>query len=188
MAPQGSIPVAATVLGTIGTILWCVQLVPQIWTNWRTKSTDGLPGSMMFLWALCGVPFGTYSIVQNFNVPIQVQPQCFMALCLVSWAQTLLYSRGWRAWAVALLAVAVAAVFAGVEAALILTIRPIYDAGNETPVLVVGIVASVLLAVGLLPPYGEIWKRKGRVIGINWVSDLPGLLTVCPLDRDVRES
>lgn len=25
----------------------------QIWTNWRTKKTDGLPGSMMFLWALC---------------------------------------------------------------------------------------------------------------------------------------
>lgn len=29
------------------------QLVPQIWTNWRTKKTDGLPSSMMFLWALC---------------------------------------------------------------------------------------------------------------------------------------
>lgn len=38
--------------------------------------------------------------------------------------------------------------------------------------LVVGIVASVLLAAGLLPPYGEIWKRRGRVIGINWVRRL----------------
>ncbi|ROV93259.1 hypothetical protein VPNG_09570 [Cytospora leucostoma] len=172
MAPQASIPVAATVLGTIGTILWCVQLVPQIWTNWRTKSTDGLPGSMMFLWALCGVPFGTYSVVQNFNLPIQVQPQCFMALCLASWAQTLVYSRRrrpWRPWAAALLGVGAAAVFAGVEAALVLTIRPVYDRGDDTPVLVVGIVASVLLAAGLLPPYGEIWKRRGRVIGINWV-------------------
>lgn len=169
MAPQASIPVAATVLGTIGTILWCVQLVPQIWTNWRTKSTDGLPGSMMFLWALCGVPFGTYAVVQNFNMPIQVQPQVFMVLCLTSWAQTLVYSRRWRAWRAALLALAVGAVFAGVEAALILTIRPIYVAGDETPVLVVGVVASVLLAAGLLPPYGEIWKRRGRVIGINWI-------------------
>lgn len=35
--------------------------------------------------------------------------------------------------------------------------------------LVVGIIASVLLAAGLLPPYGEIWKRRGRVVGINWV-------------------
>lgn len=39
--------------------------------------------------------------------------------------------------------------------------------------LVVGIIASVLLAVGLLPPYGEIWKRRGRVVGINWVRGTP---------------
>lgn len=53
MAPQTSIPVAANILGTIGTVFWCIQLVPQIWYNWRQKKTDGLPGSMMFLWALC---------------------------------------------------------------------------------------------------------------------------------------
>lgn len=53
MAPQGSIPVAANVLGTIGTVLWCVQLVPQIWYNWKQKKTDGLPGAMMLIWALC---------------------------------------------------------------------------------------------------------------------------------------
>lgn len=123
MAPQTSIPVSANVLGTIGTVLWCVQLVPQIWTNWRTKSTDGLPGSMMFLWALCGVPFGAYSIIQNFNYPIQVQPQCFMTLCLLSWAQTLIYYHKWSSSKATLLAVATAAVFGGVEAALILTIR-----------------------------------------------------------------
>ena len=37
--------------------------------------------------------------------------------------------------------------------------------------MVVGIVAAILLVVGLLPPYGEIWKRRGRVIGINWVGN-----------------
>lgn len=77
----------------------------------------------MFLWAICGVPFGAYSIVQNFNVPIQVQPQCFMGLCLVSWAQVLVYGRGWRAWAAAAMGITVAAACAGVEAALILTLR-----------------------------------------------------------------
>ena len=48
--------------------------------------------------------------------------------------------------------------------------QPLYNRGNDTAILVIGIIASVLLAVGLLPPYGEIWKRRGRVIGINWVS------------------
>jgi hypothetical protein len=70
----------------------------------------------MFLWALCkflvvrtsaapvasrvwpdhtagGLPFGVYAIAQNFNIPLQVQPQVFMALCLVSWVQILLYHR-----------------------------------------------------------------------------------------------
>jgi uncharacterized protein with PQ loop repeat len=88
---DSNIPVAANVLGTIGTVLWCVQLVPQIWYNWRQKKTDGLPGTMMFLWALCGVPFGVYSVVQQFNIPIQIQPQIFALLCLISWGQTIYY-------------------------------------------------------------------------------------------------
>ncbi|OAA60562.1 Cystinosin/ERS1p repeat protein [Niveomyces insectorum RCEF 264] len=159
MAPQTHIPVAANVLG----------LVPQIWTNWRTKKTDGLPASMMFLWAVCGVPFGAYAIIQNFNYPIQVQPQVFMALCLVSWGQVLVYHHHWPAWKGVIVGLVMAVLFAGVEVALILGLRPIYSRGHEAPALAVGIVASILLAAGLLPPYGEIYKRRGRVVGINWV-------------------
>jgi len=35
--------------------------------------------------------------------------------------------------------------------------------------ILIGSIAAVLLAAGLIPPYWEIWKRRGRVIGINWV-------------------
>ncbi|KAI1314063.1 PQ loop repeat-domain-containing protein [Xylaria venustula] len=169
MAPQGQIPVVANVLGTIGTVFWSVQLIPQAWTNWRHKNTEGLPAVMMFLWAICGVPFGVYAIAQNFNIPIQVQPQVFMALCLVNWGQILLYTHKWPQWKVLVVTIGTAAIFAGAETALVLTIRPIYKAGNETPVLVIGVLAAILLAAGLLPPYGEAWKRRGRIIGINFV-------------------
>ncbi|KAI1157478.1 PQ loop repeat-domain-containing protein [Nemania serpens] len=169
MAPQGEIPVAANVLGTIGTVLWSVQLIPQAWANWRTKDTDGLPASMMFLWAICGVPFGVYAIVQNFNIPIQVQPHVFLFLCLVNWGQTLLYSHKWPLWKVIVATTGTAALFAGVETALILTLRPVYRAGHETPAIVIGAIAAILLAAGLLPPYGEAWKRRGRIVGINFV-------------------
>lgn len=64
MAPQTSIPISANVLGTIGTVFWCIQLIPQIWYNWKQKKTDGLPGLMMFIWAVSAVPFGVYAIVQ----------------------------------------------------------------------------------------------------------------------------
>lgn len=35
--------------------------------------------------------------------------------------------------------------------------------------VIVGVVASIILAAGLIPPYIEIWKRNGRVVGINWM-------------------
>lgn len=169
MAPQTSIPVTANILGTIGTVFWCVQLLPQIYYNWKQKKTDGLPGLMMFLWAISAVPFGVYAVVQNFNVPIQIQPQVFCALSLVSWAQILTYNNGYAPWKASVLATVIATGFAGVELLLILTLRPLYDRGVSWPIMIVGIAAAILLAAGLLPPYFELWKRKGRVVGINFV-------------------
>jgi len=124
---------------------------------------------MMLIWAACAVPFGAYSIVQNFNIPIQVQPQCFGTFALVTWAQILIYHNKWPAWKASTLALTLWLLFGGIEAALILTLQPIYDRGIGFPMVIMGVVASVLLAAGLVPPYLEIWKRRGRVIGINWV-------------------
>ncbi|KAN0089397.1 PQ-loop domain containing protein [Hyaloscypha variabilis] len=164
MAPQTSIPVVCipSPLLITNTSFW-------IWTNYRAKKTDGLPGIMMFLWAVCAVPFGAYSIAQNFNIPIQVQPQVFGTLCLVSWAQTLIYHDRWPAWKASSIAGAIWLVLCGAEAALILTLKPLYDRGINFPMIILGVIASILLAVGLLPPYIEIYKRRGRVIGINWI-------------------
>ena len=36
--------------------------------------------------------------------------------------------------------------------------------------IILGVLASILLVIGLVPPYFEIWSRRGRVIGISWVS------------------
>jgi hypothetical protein len=58
-------------------------------------------------------------------------------------------------------------IYSGAEAALILTLRPLYEKGTEWPMLIVGVIASILLAAGLVPPYFEIWKRHGRVVGIG---------------------
>lgn len=162
------VPIAANVLGTIGTVFWCVQLVPQIYANWKHKQTDGLPSAMMLLWAISGVPFGTYAVVQHFNTPLQIQPQLFCALSLVSWVQILVYKNGWTWLKASAYGVITALVFGGVEAALILTLRPLYDRGIGYPMIIVGVIASILLAAGLLPPYHEMWKRHGRVVGISF--------------------
>jgi hypothetical protein len=95
-----------------------------------------------------------------------------------------LSSSRWPAWKASLIAGAIWLVLGGAEAALILTLKvidkswkfedsltkkPLYDRGINFPMIILGVIASILLAVGLLPPYIEIYKRRGRVIGINWV-------------------
>ena len=106
-------------------------------------------------------------------MPIQIQPQIFCLLSLVTWGQILHYNGGWPAWKATLISAATAATFGGVELVLILTLRPLYLRGIAWPLMMVGIIAAILLAAGLLPPYAELWKRGGRVVGIHW-----GFLTI----------
>ncbi|EAS31321.3 PQ loop repeat protein [Coccidioides immitis RS] len=169
MAEGKEIPVAANVLGTIGTVLWCIQLVPQIWYNWRRKNTDGLPASMMLLWALCAPPFGIYMILQGVNIPIQIQPQIFGTLCLICWAQILVYHHNYTRVKATVITLALAVLLGGSEVLFILTLRIPYRKGITWPALLFGILATILLVLGLMSPYQEIWKRRGRVVGINWV-------------------
>ena len=91
MAPQAAVPLAATVLGTIGTVFWSIQLLPQIYFNNQLKDTEGMPALMMLLWAISAIPFGVYAIVQKFAIPLQVQPQIFCTFTLVCWGQIMRY-------------------------------------------------------------------------------------------------
>ena len=78
---------------------------------------------MMLLWAACGPPLGVYMIVQNFNKPIQVQPQIFTALSLVAWSQTLVYGKGWSAWKATFAGAGLAALLGGIEVLLVFLLR-----------------------------------------------------------------
>ncbi|KAJ5107800.1 hypothetical protein N7456_004475 [Penicillium angulare] len=164
-----NITLSSNVLGTIGTVLWCIQLIPQIWYNYRRKKTDGFPAAMMFLWASCSVPMGAYLILQEVNIPLQIQPQIFGFFSLVSWCQVLYYGHNYSVLKATVLCLGTSALFGGLEALLILTLRIPYNKGVTWPDIVVGVVAAILLSAGLLPPYFELWKRDGRVIGFNWV-------------------
>lgn len=161
---------ASTVLGTIGTVCWCVQLIPQIWYNWKRKDCTGFPPMMMFLWALCGVPFAIYFISTRANVAVQVQPVLFFFFCTTAWTQTLYYPPVQVPRKKILVYVGTfIAVSAGVAGGFIPWLRRLYDDGTSWPTLIFGILASILLALGLVPPYFELAKRKGRVVGIHFL-------------------
>ncbi|KAI1915633.1 hypothetical protein LOZ61_001564 [Ophidiomyces ophidiicola] len=147
MAGGKEIPIAANVLGTIGTVLWCIQLIPQIWYNWRRKKTDGLPGSMMLLWGLCASPFGIYMVLQEVNLAIQIQPQIFGTLSLICWAQILIYHHKYTTTRAIILAVVIAMLLGGSEALFILTLRIPYKKGVTWPALLFGIMATILLVL-----------------------------------------
>lgn len=99
------------VFGYIGTALWCVQLLPQLWMNYkrcvcprprarltnRSKTTEGLSPYLYCSWILSGLTLGPYVIVQNINIPIMIQPYCYSSLCAVIAAQAVYYDRGWSA-------------------------------------------------------------------------------------------
>lgn len=122
--------------------------------------------SRFLLWALSGIPFALYALLQNLNLPLQIQPQIFTLLSLVTFAQVLHYTHHYRPVTAILIILTLAAGFAALETGLILHLRPRYNAKS---VLVIGVVAAVMLTAGLLPPYWEMWKRGGEVKGINWV-------------------
>lgn len=162
--------VAANVLGTIGTILWCIQLIPQVYYNWRRKNCTGLPPIMMFLWAISGVPFAVYFVCQDANIPIQIQPHIFYFFAGLCWSQTLYYPpTNWSLRKTLITISCTFAVFAGVECALVFPFIKLHDKGVNWPITLIGVIAAVLLAAGILPPYFELAKRQGRVVGINFV-------------------
>lgn len=160
---------ASTVLGTLGTVCWCVQLIPQIYYNYRRKNCEGFPPMMMFLWAFCGIPFAIYFIATRGNVSVQVQPEIFFVFCTISWCQTLYYPPVQMSKKRIVMMICPFVLFAiGCQAGFILWLRPLHDRGITWPTLIFGIIASVALALGLLPPYFELAKRQGRVVGINF--------------------
>lgn len=78
---------------------------------------------MMFSWAIAAVPFGIYTIAQYLNVPLQLQPQLFLILCLITWAQCMYYDRNWSLRKCILVVTVICLVFGGIEAGAIFGIR-----------------------------------------------------------------
>ncbi|CAF0873423.1 unnamed protein product [Adineta steineri] len=62
-------------LATIGAVLWCVQILPQIWKSWRAKSTTGLSPWLMFTWMISLWVLGIYNITQKLSIPLHIQPE-----------------------------------------------------------------------------------------------------------------
>jgi hypothetical protein len=61
------------------------------------------------------------------------------------------------------------AVFAGLQAGLVFAILPAYSRGTSWPVLFIGVIAFIVLIAGYCPIPFELLKRRGRVVGIDFI-------------------
>ncbi|KAL4873919.1 hypothetical protein BDV12DRAFT_191787 [Aspergillus spectabilis] len=153
-------PVAANVLGTMGAVLWSLQLLPQIWKNWRRHGSETLSPAFFLSWAIAGVPLGVYNITDNFNIALRVQPNMIIFLSLWTWSQCKYYGAKWSRKKVVLLAMAMALVFGGVEAGLVFALRVAREQGYKWPLTLMAILAALLLAGGVLRHYVDMIRTR----------------------------
>lgn len=161
----------ANVLATVGTVCWCVQLIPQIIFNYLRKNTEGFPELMALLWCLCVPFFGVFVVSENSSIPIMIQPHLFGIFCLIIYIQVMYYPPIQRPKKQILIRAGSFLLFQIViEISCIIPLRNLYlNKGIEFPPIIFGAIATVLIAGGLIPPYFEVWKRNGQVVGINFI-------------------
>lgn len=75
----------------------------------------------------------------------------------------------WRVWTVTLLTVVIGVACAALELLLVFVMRGPYSKGLSWPVTLIGVLAALLLFVGYVPVPLEIAKRRGRVVGIDFI-------------------
>ncbi|PVH94843.1 PQ loop repeat protein [Periconia macrospinosa] len=178
------VPAAANVLGTIGAVCWSVQLLPQIWINWRRHNAVGLQPTMMMLWAWAGVPLGVYNIVENFNIALRIQPQILTLLSLVTWIQCFYYEKNWTVARSLAVVVPVACSMGGIQTGLIFGLRAAKDRELQWPLTLMAVLSAVLLAAGVLRHYWDIYVHRTvrgisfLFVGIDAAGDLFSLISI----------
>jgi len=171
MAPQQHIPQVSTILGSIGTFCWTVQILPQIWWVFKHRQTDQnlkWPALMYFLWALNAAVSGVYAIVQNFNRALWAQAEIFIGLALICLFQALLFQHRWS-WKASLGTTLLCMTCLGfAEAVLIIFVQWAYKKGSTSAIDAVGITGAVLIGAGLLPPLYNNAVAKGKNVSLSW--------------------
>jgi hypothetical protein len=114
----------------------------------------------MMLWAWAGVPLGVYTIVEQFNVALQIQPQMLTFLSLVTWIQCYYYEHKWSVPKALAVVIPIGCIMAGIEVGLIFALRSGKGRGVEWPVVLMAVLAALFLALGVLRHYWDIYQHR----------------------------
>ena len=177
-------PILSDVFGTLGAVLWSIQLVPQIVLSYRRHSAAGLSPAFMLFWAWAGIPLGVYNIVSDFSIALQVQPQILTALSLLTYGQCYYYNKKWSITKVLAVIAPAACVMGGIEAGLVFALRAGLRGGTTWPPILMAVLAAVLLALGVCEQYLAIWRNRSvegvsfLFCGIDALGDVASIISV----------
>lgn len=122
---------------------------------------------MYLSWALAGIPLGVYNLVQNLNIALQIQPHILIILSLVTWSQCQYYGAKWTYIRILASVVGLTVLIGGIEVGLFFGLRLAWDRGHQWPMTLMAVLAAVLLCVGVLRYYYEIYRSRD-VKGISF--------------------
>jgi hypothetical protein len=148
----------------------------------QDKLTDHVP--KMMLWAWAGVPLGVYTIVGQFNIALQIQPQMLAFLSLVTWIQCYYYEHKWSVAKALAVVLPIGSAMAGIEVGLIFALRKGKERGVEWPVTLMAVLAALFLALGVLRHYWDIYQHRTVrgisfiFVGLDAMGDLTSILSV----------
>ncbi|KAF4844126.1 hypotheticall protein [Colletotrichum siamense] len=177
-------PAAANAFGTLGAVLWSLQLLPQIWKNWRRHDSQSLSSTFFLSWAFAGVPLGVYNIADDFNIALQIQPNILIFLSLWTWSQCKYYGDNWSIKKLVPFVTGLAIVLAGAEYGLVYALRLARERGNDWPSMLMAIVAASLLAGGVLRHYVQMLRTRSdagvslKFATLDLSGDVASLLSV----------
>ncbi|KAK1709755.1 hypothetical protein CaCOL14_012082 [Colletotrichum acutatum] len=177
-------PATANVFGTFGAVLWSLQLLPQISKNWRRHDTQSLSSTFFLSWAVAGVPLGVYTIADDFNIALQIQPNILMFLSLWTWFQCKYYGNKWGTRKLVASVIGIAIVLAGAEFGLVYALKLANERGHKWPSILMAILAAILLAGGVFRHYIQMLKTRSdaglslKFATLDLSGDVASLLSV----------
>ncbi|KAM9994067.1 hypothetical protein ACTFIZ_012032 [Dictyostelium cf. discoideum] len=165
--------ILSNLFGIVGTILWSVQLVPQIHLNYKRKSTKGVSPTCFGCWYACGVILGTNLVFNREPPALVVQISCFSLFSLVIVMQHLFYQKKYNLKRL-LFTIGLCVL---VTIATIISLYSILNAKHTNSFvlqLILTIAATGLMVVGFFPQILEVYQEKVGLSMIFVVMDFFG--------------
>ena len=152
---------ASQIIGIFALVLWSFQLAPQVYKNYKARSTTGLSPYMMILWSFGSVCTAITSIGSRYSALFIIQPNLFLVFSLACWVQCYFYENKTRA---ILYGISMTILLVVIETGVSLVFLSLDLL--SWPYMFVNILSLLFFVCGFIPQYLDIYQRK-RVAGIS---------------------